>query len=615
MTQKITLNFLGLLICFSLQGQVDSLDKLYKKQKGKDKVLTLNDLCYYTATSNNAASKRYGRMAEIEAKKLGDSSLLASVWNDWSITYFYNGDLDSSLLLNEQALKYRKALRDTVGIAKSWSKIAATYYEKGLLDKSLKANFEALRLFKVVGLEQMYCQVYTNIGNVYDRINKPQEALQYHTRAVNEAEKFKNYPAVVIGRINKANSLRELNRSNEARKEYTEVIPLIHELNMVEQFAGVYQGLGVIEREAGNIDLAIKHYELALNYYRELDANSGVTLVLANLGNCYLDKKQYDKAEKYLKESLVIALEMNSHYNIRHAYKGLTRLENLRGDFEQADHYFDLYVSHMDSIYNSKSSDALAEMHVKFETDQKELELVEAKLDNKNTTILLLITLSSVLVLLVFIWMIVQRRKLDRKKAQLTILQNLEKERGRIARDLHDNLGAELTMITSKLDMKSFKSPNDLDKHELEEIGLISRNANHLLRETIWSIHQDEISLRELHTKAKAYAERVLGDQSVAITVTVSDQDVVISPANALHLFRIIQEAVNNAFKYANCSELSIKISQDKIEISDNGKGFDLPNVQKGYGLQNMQQRVDEMNATLKFSSAFGEGTRIEISF
>lgn len=615
MTQKITLNLLGLLICFSLQGQVDSLDKLYKTQKGKAKVLTLSDLCYYTALSDNKASKKYGKLAEMEAKKVGDSSLLASVWNDWSIAYFYNGDLDSSLLLNQKALKYRQALKDTVGIAKSWSKIAGTYYEKGLLDKSLHANFEALKFLKVMRLEQMYCQVYINIGNVYDRINKPEKALEYHSKAIIEATKFQNYPAIVIAKINKANSLRELNRSVEARKEYTEVIPLIQELNMIEQFAGVYQGLGVIERESGNIDLAIKNYELALKYYRDVDANSGITLVLTNLGNCYLDKKQYGKAEDYFKEGLNIALEMNSHYNIRHAYKGLTRLENLKGDFEKADKYFDLYISHMDSIYNATSSASLAEMEVKFETEEKELELAESKLKNKNTTIWLLIAGSSVLILLVLIWMISQRRKLDRKKSELTILQNLEKERGRIARDLHDNLGAELTMITSKLDMKSFKAASDIDKNELAEIGLISRNANHLLRETIWSIHQDRISLRELHAKAKAYAERVFGDQSVAITVTVQDQDLVISPANALHIFRIIQESVNNAFKYAKCTELSIRISKNQIEITDNGTGFDLPTVQKGYGLQNMQQRVSEMNAGLKITSSIVDGTKIEINF
>lgn len=615
MTQKITLNLLGFLFCFSLQGQVDSLDKVYKTQKGKDKILTLNDLCYYTALSDNGASKKYGKLAELEAKKIGDSSLLASVWNDWSIAYFYNGDLDSSLLLNQQALKYRIQLKDTVGIAKSWSKIAGTYYEKGLLDKSLHANIEALKFFKVMHLEQMYCQIYTNIGNVYDRINKPEKALEYHSKAIKEATKFQNYPAVVIAKINKANSLRTLNRSLEARKEYTEVIPLIQELNMVEQYAGVYQGLGVIERESGNIDLAIKNYELALKYYRDVDANSGITLVLANLGNCYLDKKQYDKAEGYLKESLDIALEMNSHYTIRHAYKGLTRLENLKGDFKKADMYFDLYVSQMDSIYNATSSAALAEMHVKFETEERELELAESKLKNKNTTILLLISGVCVLVLLVFIWMISQRRKLDRKNSEIAILQNLEKERGRIARDLHDNLGAELTMITSKLDMKSFKAEGEIEKSELEEIGSISRNANHMLRETIWSIHQDRISLRELHAKSKAYVERVFGGHSVAITALVEDSDAVISPANALHIFRIIQESVNNAFKYSNCTELTINISKNKIEVTDNGNGFDVDHVQKGYGLQNMQQRVIEMNAELNITSSLIGGTKVEINF
>jgi len=604
-----------LFVSFSSLSQVEELKKKYPKQKGKERVLTLLDICYYQATSDNEEAIRFGKMAEIEAKKLGDSALLASVWNDWSIPYFYKGNLDSSLLLNQQALRFRSKLKDTMGMAKSLNKIANTYYEMGLHDKSLHANFTSLSYFKQLKEDQFLCQVYTNIGNVYDRINQPEKALNYHTLSVKEAQEYNNPPAEAVARINKANTLRTLDRISEAKKEYLDILPYLDELQMTEHKAGVYQGLGVIDREANNLDGAIKNYELALKYYREANTKGGVSLVLVNLGNCYTDKKDYKKAEKLLKEGLELALETNSYYNIRHAYKFLTRLENLNGNYAKADTYFDLYVQNMDSIYNDKSTLALADMQVKYDTEQKELELAQEKIKTKNAAIWLLIAGISIILLIVFVWYIAQRKRIQAKNAELINLKNLERERIRIARDLHDNLGAELTMITSKIDAKSFKSTNESEKAELDELGAISRNANIVLRETIWSIHKESITIDELVTKAKEYCQRIFAGSSISFEVQGANLNVAISPALALHIFRIIQESTNNAFKYSNCKNVNVIINSHSTVISDDGAGFDFKTVRKGYGLQNIEVRAKEMNAQLTISSAEKKGTTISVFY
>lgn len=601
--------------CLTVEGQVDSLKKIYPHLKGKERVQALIDISYYQSLSNPEESKRFGKMAEKEAHKLGDSSMLATVWNDWSIVYFYAGELDSSLLLNRKAYHYRQQLRDTLGMAKSLNKIASTYYEMGLHDKCLRANLTSLSYFEQLGQEQYFCQVYTNIGNVYDRINQPELAMKYHARSIVAAQKIGNLDAEVTSRINIANSYRVLGKVQKAREEYLNVIPKIERLERPEYLAGVYQGLGVLEREAGNLDAGIAYYEKSLAKYREVGAMSGVTLVAVNLGNAYLDKKEFERAEKYFNEGLTIALTMHSHYNIRHAYKGLTRLENLKGNFERADLYFDRYVAHMDSIYNEESTKAISEMQVKYETEQKDKLLAQAALKEKNATILLLAAGGSILVLLILVGWVVQRRKLDRKNAAIRNFQNLERERSRIARDLHDNLGAELTMITSKLDMKSFRTTMQADKDDLDEIGAISRNANHVLRETIWSIHKEHITIDELHRKAKEYTERILSDTKIEYSVECTDKETVLSPSLALHLFRIIQESVNNAFKYSECTVLTIDIRSTRLVIKDNGKGFDLAHVVAGYGLQNMQQRTNEFGGQLLIKTAPGEGTEIFVSY
>lgn len=614
---NIRLNKLSLLILlfasFSTLSQVDELKKKYPKQKGEERVMTLLDICFYQATSNNTEAIRFGKMAEFEAKKIGDSALLATVWNDWSIPYFYKGNLDSSLLLNKKALNYRTKLKDTLGMAKSLNKIANTYYEMGVHDKSLQAHFKSLRYFKQEQADQFLCQVYTNIGNIYDRINNSEKALYYHSLSIQEALKFENKPAEAIARINKANSLRELGRYNDSKNEYHTVLPLLDELEMIEHKAGVYQGLGVIERESENVNGAIDYYEKALTYYRKANTKGGISLVLVNLGNCYTDKKQYDQAENYLQEGLKLALETKSYYNIRHAYKFLMRLENLKGNYKAADAYFTLYIENMDSIYNDNSTQALAEMQVKYDTEQKELELAQQKIKTKNATIWLLVFGVFTVVLIAVSWYFAQKKRIEKKNAELQNIRNLEKERIRIARDLHDNLGAELTMITSKIDAKAFRSTNLAEQQELNELGTISRNANFVLRETIWSIHKEILTIDELVSKTKEYGQRIFANSPIQFHVHGEEETNTLSPAIALHLFRIIQEAVNNAFKYASCSEVIVTIKSHEVCIQDNGIGFDFETVKKGYGLQNIEVRVNEMNGSWSIQTK--QGTEIRIAF
>lgn len=610
------LSFILLLfISFSTLSQVEELKKKYPNQQGKERILTLLDICYYSAASDNTEAIRYGKIAEKEAQKIGDSALIASVWNDWSIAYFYSGHLDSSLLLNQQALAYRTRLKDTMGMAKSLNKIANTYYEMGIHDKSLEANLTSLDYFKQLNAPQFLCQVYTNIGNIYDRTKKVEKGLEYHTLAIKEAKQYNNQPAEAVARINRANDLRVLERPEEARKEYLDVLPLLGELQMTEHKAGVYQGLGVIEHDTKNIDQAIEYYELSLKLYREANTKSGISLVLVNLGNCYIDKKEYDKAEKLLKEGLELALEMRSYYNIRHAYKVLTRLEILKGNYEEADEYFNFYIENMDSIYNDESTEALAKMQVKFDTEAHKLALAEEKIKTKNTTIWLLIAAVSIFILILIVLYIGQKKRIEVKNAQLLNLKNLERERIRIARDLHDNLGAELTMITSKLDIKSFKAVNEVEKSDLKELGAISRNANLVLRETIWSIHKEAISIDELVSKTEDYLDRINVDNKITTEVIGNDLESEISPAIALHLFRIIQETSNNAIKYANCEHLKVQINRNEVSISDDGIGFNPATIKKGYGLQNIEVRAKEMNARLTIESDRNKGTTVVVNY
>lgn len=220
---------------------------------------------------------------------------------------------------------------------------------------------------------------------------------------------------------------------------------------------------------------------------------------------------------------------------------------------------------------------------------------------------------------------LVNRQKLKAKR-QLAIQIELEAERLRISRDLHDNVGAHLSYLINNIDWMK-EHPNTLKEYEKSEklklLGEAGRNALHTLRQTIWAFSQSAISVDDFADRFKQFALKMLElNESVQVDfeeqLTINNQ---LNPSQALNLFRIAQEAFNNSLKHSGCSRIEVLFlsTQDclfQLRIRDNGKGF-VPEQYKdsdSYGLQNMLSRAQETGAHLLIDSEIGKGTSITIN-
>ena len=254
----------------------------------------------------------------------------------------------------------------------------------------------------------------------------------------------------------------------------------------------------------------------------------------------------------------------------------------------------------------------LAELQVQFETQEKEYELLNERLKTNSFRNWLWVLGLTVVVVLLSALTIQFRRTSEKRRLELQNLKDLEFERMRISRDLHDNIGAELTLITSKLDIKAATTNKPEDQSELSDLAALSRGASVLLRETIWSIRQDAIKKADLLDKIEQFAMKRSHDKLKINSEIECDGSQEIASANALHLYRIAQEAINNSIKYSKATELTVKFSENSFTVSDNGEGFDLENYTPGYGVQNMKQRAEEMGAEFAINSGL-TGTTIWI--
>lgn len=225
--------------------------------------------------------------------------------------------------------------------------------------------------------------------------------------------------------------------------------------------------------------------------------------------------------------------------------------------------------------------------------------------------------LVEVLVLLTGAVQLVRQRLMERQALLLRVEQadaekmrayvdGLEEERQRVARELHDDVGADLALISHQI-----HHPPPLVDAIQGVIRSIRRLSSALNPIGIYRLPLDE-KLRHL---AESYAV-----VSVEIHLSLDPWPTDVTGRIEFECFRIAQEALQNAVKHAAASQIFLSLHHDpdhlsfSLTIEDNGNGFDLSGENLGQGLQNMQYRADLIGATWSIESAIGKGTFVSVS-
>lgn len=229
-----------------------------------------------------------------------------------------------------------------------------------------------------------------------------------------------------------------------------------------------------------------------------------------------------------------------------------------------------------------------------------------------------------ILLLLAFTVRYFSQRRLRRKLRELQTQRRIQEERERISRDLHDNVGAQLTYIITTLDNIALKmrkpGQEAVAQEKLETLGTQARHTMQQLRESIWAINSTSITLGELAQKTKDFMQQLAENQEqVQWSVKLEGETLTLKPSTAIQLFRILQEAVSNAFRHASAQHITVLFRQEngslQVRISDDGCGFD-PGAEKAghYGMKNMPLRAQQVGGKLDIVSAAAKGTTITIT-
>lgn len=192
----------------------------------------------------------------------------------------------------------------------------------------------------------------------------------------------------------------------------------------------------------------------------------------------------------------------------------------------------------------------------------------------------------------------------------------LQQEKERIARDLHDHVGAQLSVIAANAN-----APQSITEAP-SLIGTYAREAIQSLRDTVWAIDQPAVTISDFRIKLQQYLNRQQQQHPTCTYRLAVDAptDFILTSAQALNLFRQVQEAVHNAFKYAQASLLEVNCQWNDglftLIVDDNGIGFNLSQLtdnQGHYGLRNLQRRAIDLQGECRIKTNPGQGTQVII--
>lgn len=502
--------------------------------------------------------------------------------------------------------------------------------------------FKALKMNEEYGTEKLSAKYLNNIGLIYQEMNVQEKALEYHLKSYEIRKKYGLRKEETASLNNIGICLDELNRYEEALEKYTEGLHVGKTSGNLIDYYKILENIASLHNRNENYSEAIEFYKQALQKPSELTTDKkGDLIIYGKLSGIYNKLNNPKEALMYSKKAKVI-LDNSPFYNSYaddhyiNTAESYYRVNNLK----KARDYVQLFIKVKDSLFSNANANAIADLEVKYETEKKEKKILvqraelaeqDVVIQKRNYQIYGLIGFAIVLALLSYLFY--NQQKLKNKQLQkenelkdallkIETQNRLQEQRLRISRDLHDNIGAQLTFIISSLDnlKYGFKVPEELEA-KLNSISAFTSSTIYELRDTIWAMNKSEITFEDLEARISNFIDKAkISSEGIQFNFNVNknvSEEIVFTSVQGMNVYRIIQEAINNAIKYAAPSHVKVDVLEKNnalaIEISDNGKGFNQKDVELGNGINNMKKRSLELEAGFLLESKKGSGTSIQL--
>lgn len=610
-------------------SDIDKLKALSKNSNDSIKTKAFCDLCWEYRRISSDSALFFGNKALEIARLNKNNSGIAQAYNDIGILYLDKGELDTALVYFSNSLALRKQISDSMGMASSFNKIGIVYQKRGDLKAALNNQISALKIYELINNQLYIAYSQNNIAIINFNLGDYQKSLEYHKNALETRKILKDDYGIANSYGNIANVLLAVNDTTEAIKNYSQSLEIFRKLENKEAVAVQLSNLGSIFLSKNENIIALEYLKEALKLRQSLQDEKAIASSMLKIGNVYLNLNIQDSALKYYSKARTISEKINVVDEKIQSYLGLSKLFILNGMPDSSNRYLNEYIAQTDSLYQSRLEEQIVDARTKYEVDrqEKDLELLrsetalkESKLKQRKTEIWLLIsTIISISGAAIFVIYrrrqihhekMEKERELHAKKMMAAVIESQEKERRKIARELHDGVGQSLSALKLNLSAGETKKPKMIDM--LDNAVDYVRNISHQML-------PKELEQYGLLPAIEGFLDVRMKNSGINYNFEHLGINQRFGSHLELSLFRIIQELCGNVVKHSNANNLDIQLIKRKkllvLMVVDDGKGISTEKLGKGgIGLMNIESRVNSLNGFLNFgNSENGKGTEVLI--
>lgn len=571
----------------------------------------------------------YSQRAYDLASKSDDKRLKADAAKMMGVASHVNSKFDEAIPYYNESLNLFQKLNDTLETGKAYLNLATTYNARFDYQQTLKFALLSLDKFKQANNPNGEGRAYNLLAIIYNNQRKYREALNYFKEYAELVTAVKDSVEIATAYNNIGATYHAFKMPDSAIYFLNASMRLHHKIGLSIRTGSAYQNLGDIYLEQNQLEKALNNYQLANSIHKE---NKDVKLqaqTFLKIGEIGLRKKNYSLSETNLTNAIDLATEVKDAEVLSAAYSSLAESEAAQGKFSSAYAHLKSSFAFRDSLNEAQNNAMVQELQAKYETERREQKIRDLnqkadiqKLEIAQRNLLLVIAIVLICTLVIIAYFINRQRK--QKERRLLLEQELETERlkieaerklnaekSRISKELHDNIGSYLTFIHSIVDNDEIRA--SASEGKIDQLKDLTGETIRELRKTVWLINRNDVSLDEFGVKLREFF-KTASQVSLQLSGNLSLK---LQAHQVTELFRIIQEAVNNAVKHSTASHIDVRLSSENsdkliIIIKDNGEGFDLQTKSIGFGLNNMKTRAGALNAEIKLSSG-SDGTLIEL--
>lgn len=590
-----------------------------------------------------------------EALRLNDEkSIRVSAFGYYCLG-FYNrkkGRNRSAIKYHNKALEYYVEMEKPERQVLVLNELGIVYKNLGKYEESIETYRRGIEIAERIESSRL-ADIYSNLAVVVSHMGKQQQALDYL---------FKSYELEddIIGKhiilLNIGTTYKEIGKDSLAMEYYNKSLKMCDDNNL----ATIYRN-DILHNIANQL-IDDSSYKKGLKYlhqiakYEKLENNKrDLAHTYLSLASAYESMKDYTNAINFYNKSIALSLETETNDQLLLAYNMLAKLYESKSIYKDALFFQQKHIQLKDSLFNIEQAKNNESLLAEFEAERKEKEILLLKQEKeiqdqqlivssynlKINRIIRNVTISVAILCvagIIFIYLFYkQKLKAEKLIAQKTeeinkkeiysliqqqevsaiksVIEGRDKERKRIAQELHDGIGGNLASIKLNLG-------NIIDRNSDEKLKVIMLNIDDTYKE-IREISHNLVSVKmNSHSFTyivQKFLDEMLVGNKIKINLNLYPETKLdlLSSEIKIELYRIIQELMSNVIKYSKADVVDLQITRGDEYLSlmfeDNGIGFDTTIATNGIGLKNIHSRIKALNGTCSIESALGQWSLVNI--